>query len=117
MGTYQKALKSEGSIKRGRPFKARSPLGNAILQIRTRLGKTRAELGEQLGCPSATVMSWELGRFFPNAGRLIKLRLLAQTPEELAPLEEVLEKLDILPAYREASNKGKGDPVSTLQSA
>lgn len=101
------------------PFKARTALGNAIVQIRIRRGLRREEFAEEFNCPSNTLLSWELGRFFPSAGRLIALRFLAETPAEVGPIEKALEKLGISPAWL-ALKKDTGQSISgptSMQSA
>jgi len=79
-------------------LQAGGALGGAIRQIRARKGISRRQLAAHLGCPKNTITSWEIGRYAPNAARLIRLRSLAETPEEKAPIEAALEHSGILPS-------------------
>ena len=77
--------------------RSQGPLPAAIRGIRGRMGMSRAQFAEKIGCPENTVAIWELGRIAPGAGRLIRLLWLAETPSEAAPIRAHLQKIGIEP--------------------
>ncbi len=55
-----------------------------ILQLRRRLGWTRAELGFRMGCRSEIIEMWESGKLIPELEAINQLKVLLSQVEALS---------------------------------
>ena len=78
-------------------------MGGTIRGIRKRLGKSQQEFAELLGCRHNTVSRYELDRFVPGTGPLVRLYDLALPHEKHLLAEEIKHQMGTAIVGREAT--------------